>query len=95
MCAYSALGGVLALLAQARAGPVPPPGFTLAAEHCIGDPTIASDVALAAPQQLESKKQACPGSAGDSCFDGASKACLADDTCSAFAYLLRGTDMAQ
>ena len=77
--------------AGSAGSPAAPKGFTLAPDHSIGDTTTAADTVLAAPQLLVTKKQACPVSGGDSCFPVASKACLDDDTCSAFAYSTGGT----
>ena len=83
---------LLAALPLAAGGPpVAPKGFTLAPDHNIGDPTITGGAVLVAPQLLVHKTEACPGSGGDSCFPIVSKACLADDKCSAFAYSSSGT----
>jgi hypothetical protein len=65
--------------------PPPPPGFTFAASHCIGDSSTTSRTCLAAPQQTKLGRDC-----GGDCFTVASKACLADDTCSAFAYTSNG-----
>ena len=63
--------------------PAPPPGYTLAAGHCIGDSTTTSKNCLNPPQQLKASN-AC--TSADDCFQKASADCLANDACSGFAY---------
>eukprot|EP01043_Picozoa_sp_COSAG02_P020399 COSAG02_NODE_1006_length_15265_cov_58.666886_2_plen_353_part_00 len=64
--------------------PPAPPGFTLAAGHCIGDSTTASTHCLNPPQQLKCARNAC--TSADECFKKANADCASDETCSAFAY---------
>jgi hypothetical protein len=70
------------LLTLVRGGnPPAPPGFTLAAGYCVGDSSTTSKNCLNPPQQMGNKP------CGADCFKTASADCLADDTCSAFAYM--------
>ena len=65
-----------------QGGPPAPKGFTAAPGYCVGDSSTTSRNCLNPPQQSSHGK--CVGEAD--CFAKASAACLADDTCSAFAY---------
>ena len=73
---------LLAAPAPSHQGPPAPKGFTAAPGYCVGDSSTTSEHCLNPPQQ--SSHGPCVGEAD--CFAKASAACLADDTCSAFAY---------
>ena len=73
-----------ATAAGGSGGPPPAPkGFTLVPGYCVGDSSTTSLACLIPPQQITFKR-GCKSE--EDCFKLASTDCLADDTCSAFAY---------